>query len=1532
MEQPSERSAQAKSNPLLFIKEVAKYFMDFLETDFHKQRAPKRAIRFRDANGLLVGINLKKYSSFVPKIWYLTSRGFAHSLASEIGRGSYRTEVPRSLVELIRLQTERISHDELATVISAIVDKISKTAVSHAKDYEKALRLVTEGASRAIQKEVVIPLISNLEKPLQNLELGDGNQVYLMQEELTGVLSELLSNKISEVLRLTFGKQEVDAVSEMRSVFEPNEVKTRVLAFFESLKVGDLFQELFEMERNRKILDKQELYLYLCDILYDNGKYPIFYIPFSLTVRENVLVMEFDSQVYINKRALEFVVQEVNEKEGRRGTLRCCSERIIYLAEHETDLPSVMSAALQELTNVLQLDRTIDIANPIAQVAKSQLVRMSNSCHFALFDKADEALVNDYEEILRLLALGKDNPLAVAFQKIIDDFVHRNPKSFTLEIEDDWDESMPSERLVFNSPIPLNSEQRQILSALNKNGCQYITVEGPPGTGKSHTITAVVFDAIQKDQSVLVLSDKKEALDVVEDKITDTMNRVRFDKHFQNPILRLGRTGSTYSEILSTSSIDNIKTHFRAVKKEYESVSVNIAKTSNTLKEDIEAEIVSYGEVNTAEIRELIELESLHAQAKIPLELSEFLDSGDGALHLEELRSVSVRLSEIFKPSGTPSPEMARVLKTLGQRGSHPNSQITADELLERASKTSLSLGAVLPKLSDKSVKAVGLFGAFSRAELPILAKIIREYDECRSGFFGSLFKGRRIQENDRSAQSLLSLTSVETPYKLLPNLRDALNTFTAMAALIGDDGAVGGGDAFDVLSAVHNFLVHPECRPFLDTLVAVRDECAYLRRTALPTYPKSMQVAGINGDSVLSLADNWIAKMGQGECDRLIRHLSLHQKLHKAFSDIPLVKYGEQQSSIEDLVTVQMTHLLDGRVIEFYENSRATAKTLRDIIRSKRRFPRDEFGKLKKAFPCILAGIRDYAEYIPLETELFDLLIIDEASQVSVAQAFPALLRSKKVLILGDRKQFSNVKAAQARSETNREYLNQLREVFVHNVSDQQEKLVRLEKFNIKASILDFFELITNYQVQLSKYFRGYKEIISFSNKHFYRDSLQVMKIRGKPIDEVLKFTHLPHDGRLESISKTNPAEAEFIVSELRKLKEQNSAVSIGIITPHTNQQKLLIETINKMPERDFLFDTLKLKIMTFDTCQGEERDLTFYSMVATPSDDRLWGVFIKDLDNIQVEEEGQIKAQRLNVGLSRAKECMHFVVSKPLDDFTGSIGLALRHYKTVLCDAKQERSVTEVDPRSAMEPAILSWFYQTRFWEQTKSRVELIPQFEIGKYLRQLDKTYEHPKYRVDFLLIVREEDGSERKVIMEYDGFLEHFRELPGINETNYADYYSAEDVYRQKVLEGYGYRFLRINRFNVGKNPIQTLNQRLFDLLGKEGRHNSAIESIHSAIEGLQNGELKECPKCKELRPVTDFENESLASGYSRFCAACRTTRVSHLKRSKKVSVSPPASEVGKKCPRCGSQMNLRTGRYGKFYGCSKYPYCKGTMKV
>ena len=52
-----------------------------------------------------------------------------------------------------------------------------------------------------------------------------------------------------------------------------------------------------------------------------------------------------------------------------------------------------------------------------------------------------------------------------------------------------------TEKLVYKS-LPLAEEQRKILNALENKGVEYIFVEGPPGIGKSHTISAIAFDSI----------------------------------------------------------------------------------------------------------------------------------------------------------------------------------------------------------------------------------------------------------------------------------------------------------------------------------------------------------------------------------------------------------------------------------------------------------------------------------------------------------------------------------------------------------------------------------------------------------------------------------------------------------------------------------------------------------------------------------------------------------------------------------------------------------------------------------------------------------------------------------------------------------------------------------------------------------------------------------------------------------------------------------------------------------------------------
>jgi len=64
MNQTNGQEGSFEGNPILFVKEVAKYFMDFLETDFHKRRFPKRSIKLKNEDNLQIGLNLHKYPSF----------------------------------------------------------------------------------------------------------------------------------------------------------------------------------------------------------------------------------------------------------------------------------------------------------------------------------------------------------------------------------------------------------------------------------------------------------------------------------------------------------------------------------------------------------------------------------------------------------------------------------------------------------------------------------------------------------------------------------------------------------------------------------------------------------------------------------------------------------------------------------------------------------------------------------------------------------------------------------------------------------------------------------------------------------------------------------------------------------------------------------------------------------------------------------------------------------------------------------------------------------------------------------------------------------------------------------------------------------------------------------------------------------------------------------------------------------------------------------------------------------------------------
>lgn len=264
------------SNIIPFIKDVSKYFMDFLETDFHKRRNPKRSIQFRNSSNLLVGLSLSKYPSFNTLVWKLVSHTFKADTLNNIRKGVYRTTIPKNLLDLVKLQVEKITPKQIKQSIESISEEIQKLAVLHKDEYDLAQSNLIDAASTIIRNDLVLPFIGNIEKPVENLKLGDENNLYLMEEELTNVLTAILENKISEILKQLLAGEKVQIVKELLSVFEHVAVKSNITTFFENYEIGDLFSEVYEMDRNKAILDKQEFYLYFCDISFNGAKYPIF--------------------------------------------------------------------------------------------------------------------------------------------------------------------------------------------------------------------------------------------------------------------------------------------------------------------------------------------------------------------------------------------------------------------------------------------------------------------------------------------------------------------------------------------------------------------------------------------------------------------------------------------------------------------------------------------------------------------------------------------------------------------------------------------------------------------------------------------------------------------------------------------------------------------------------------------------------------------------------------------------------------------------------------------------------------------------------------------------------------------------------------------------------------------------------------------------------------------------------------------------------------------------------------------------------
>ena len=1440
-EEPQETPVRGSS---AFVAQVARYYRDFLETDFRKTRAPARQVRIRDENGNPLGFNVRRYPDLLSVLSKRLAEPFTSDVEISVRRGQYTQRVSENVQRLLKAQIDSLDDNELRSVVNKCVYSLRQRAPAAKENFDAFVDDAQELIAERAMRIVVEPLVKTLEGVLASTpSINVEELLYEIEDDIAEhIVGAIRENLPDALVHLVQANNLAPLATLLGETIGPEALREFLIEFFSNLATSDAYEELLGLANTIRLNESLEVYLYALDLIVKPHQFPIAYIPVRLEKAGDRFVLHLDNRLFFNRRALKYVVDHHREADMRVPGPPT-NDRIHFL--FDTSPLSFLEDTVLALTDAYRLPERIQPLGRDLKRSRTPFLAVTNAIHICAFQKGEEAIVNDYEEIL-IQSDDANSPLKTLFDNLINGCILKEPRSIRSAVESSWEETPRDERLVYESPVPLNEEQRKLLLALQNESCRYAVVEGPPGTGKSHTITAIVFDAIMRDRSVLVLSDKTEALDVVEDKLTQTLNEVRPGDDFQNPILRLGRTSGTYSKILRKATRERIQHYFTAAKGHRERAQTKIAARTKQVKSDINQTVEQLASID---IQEILRYERLLAE----LGISAAESLGINKEIQQCFATTTDGLAELSDASRLELVEFAAV----AEKQHTPLETLIKQRLLE--AQASGMFAASLSLLTQ--------FERISVEHIPWLKNVIDELIEMRNPIFGYLFKRTEVQSLAAQLAERMPLAGLQPPHKRRKQLQESaamLVTLDEQAAKIQLDaplleqsiGRLQRGAVDSALEGKHLSLVR--------SLATFRKRAAALINAAW--------------DPVPTVAD-WLTYDDElkGRASKLQSVVSLYNRLSKKFAEVPNLDLQKTQAGLQHEHTADLAHRLDKNVLDFITEAGALATTLKNLIQQRRPFPRDRFEQLKKAFPCIIAGIREFADYIPLEPGLVDIVIIDEASQVSIAQAFPALLRAKQVVVLGDEQQFANVKTSTASRAVNQSYMYDLERVFRQNFDVDDERLERMRSFDVRTSILRFFDLVKHFDVMLKKHFRGYSELISFSSKYFYRGGLQAIRIRARPVGEVLQFSVLDDDDLpMVTHRNANEAEAEYIHGELQKLLEMEEPPTVGVITPFREQQKLATrQLLFESPYGDDFRERLNIKVMTFDTCQGEERDVIFYTMAATREHDRLNYIFPTNLEDYD-EGTDRIKAQRLNVGFSRAKETIHFVLSKPIEEYKGTVREVLRHYEKELKNSKALPSIDEVDVNSPMEAKVLHWLRNTPFYAEYAERLEVKPQFPIGDYLKQLDPYYEHPRYRVDFLLLYEDPSGRTIPVIIEYDGFREHFQTGVHIDASNYEYYYRKEDVERQFVLESYGYNFLRVNRFNLGQDPVETLSSRLYGLIATrtdDSPSSEHTEAVKKMVESLETGNARMCKKCGKPKSLDSFKRPELKSGYGRYCNAC-----------------------------------------------------------
>lgn len=424
------------------------------------------------------------------------------------------------------------------------------------------------------------------------------------------------------------------------------------------------------------------------------------------------------------------------------------------------------------------------------------------------------------------------------------------------------------------------------------------------------------------------------------------------------------------------------------------------------------------------------------------------------------------------------------------------------------------------------------------------------------------------------------------------------------------------------------------------------------------------------------------------------------------------------------------------------------------------------------------MMGPLSVAQYLEPGQLEFDLIVMDEASQLRPEDALGAICRGKQVVIVGDPMQLPPTS-------------------FFDRIGDEEVEEETAESLTEAESILDVASAVYRPKRMLRWHYRSrHGELIAFSNKEFYGNSLVVFPSPSAKTPELgVKFVHVA-DGIYQG--RKNVIEARRVVDAALKHMRTRPEESLGIVALNTTQREVIENELEQRLKTDIHAQRYierhqaglePLFVKNLENVQGDERDLIFISVTYGPDQN---GHVFQRFGPINWETGHR----RLNVLFTRARKRTVLFSSMLAEQVhvqpTSKPGVkALKGYL-----AFAQTGVLEQAQFSGREP---DSDFEVEVAEALRSRgFEVVAQVGVAGYF--LDLAVKHPR-KPDAYLAAIECDGA------------------------TYHSSLSARDRdrLRQAVLEDLGWNVLRIWSTDWFKNPTAQVDRvvgRLSELLAAE----------------------------------------------------------------------------------------------------------------